>query len=78
MNTIRKILFAAMVLTSALAIADWTTQNELTCDNDTAGEFKHYVLSLSWSPEFCRSHPKNNELQCRQLREFISLVYTWL
>ena len=28
MKTIRRILFAAMVMTSALAVADWTAQNE--------------------------------------------------
>jgi ribonuclease T2 len=71
MKTIRRILFAAVVMISAVATADWTPQNEKACDNDTAGQFKYYTLSLSWSPEFCRSHPKNNEPQCKQHREFI-------
>ena len=71
MKTIRRILFAAMVMTSALAVAGWTPQNEQTCDNNTGGQFKYYVLSLSWSPEFCRSHPGNKEAQCNQHREFI-------
>jgi ribonuclease T2 len=71
MKTIRRIIFAAMIMLSSLAVADWTIQNELACDNNTASRFKYYVLSLSWSPEFCRSHPKNNELQCKQLRVFI-------
>lgn len=73
MKTIRRILFAVLVLVSTAAMADWTEQNEQACGNNTAGQFKYYVLSLSWSPEFCRSHPgnKKNELQCKQKREFI-------
>ena len=72
MKTIRGFLFAALALASAVAAADWTTQDEQACDQNTAGQFKYYVLSLSWSPEFCRSHPGNkNELQCKQHREFI-------
>jgi len=71
MKKIQSILFAAMAMTYAMAIADWTEQNEQACDNNNTGQFKYYVLSLSWSPEFCRSHPKNNEQQCKQDREFI-------
>jgi ribonuclease T2 len=71
MKTIRRILFAAMVLTSAVSAADWTTKDEQACDHNTVGQFKYYTLSLSWSPEFCRSHPGNKEPQCQQHREFI-------
>ena len=71
MKTIRSVLFAAMVMTSAVAVADWTAQNERACDHNTTGKFKYYVLSLSWSPEFCRSHLGNKEPQCKQHREFI-------
>jgi ribonuclease T2 len=69
----RKILFAAMAVLSgaAMAEAEWTVQNEQACDSNTAGQFKYYTLSLSWSPEFCRSHPENKEPQCRQYREFV-------
>jgi ribonuclease T2 len=71
MKTFRIILFAAMVMASGLAVADWTAQNEKACDNNKAGQFKNYTLSLSWSPEFCRSHPGNKESQCKEHREFI-------
>jgi len=72
MKTIRLFLLATLVLASNLATADWTTQDEQACDDNTAGQFKYYVLSLSWSPEFCRSHPgEKNEPQCKQHREFI-------
>jgi hypothetical protein len=36
MKTIRRIIFAAMIMLSSLAVADWTIQNELACDNNTA------------------------------------------
>ena len=72
MKMIRGFPFAGLVLASAMAAADWTPQDEQACDLKTAGQFKYYVLSLSWSPEFCRSHPtKKNEPQCKQHREFI-------
>jgi ribonuclease T2 len=71
MKTVRCILFWAMLMASAAVSAEWTRQNEQACDNNTAGQFKYYVLSLSWSPEFCRSHPDNHEPQCSEHREFI-------
>jgi ribonuclease T2 len=72
MQTIRRFLFALLALASGFAAADWTAQNEQACDQDSAGQFKYYVLSLSWSPEFCRSHPsQKNEKQCKENREFI-------
>lgn len=69
---IRRFVFALLALASGFAAADWTTQNEQACDKNSAGQFKYYVLSLSWSPEFCRSHPsQKNEMQCKENREFI-------
>lgn len=65
-------LFTALTALFGTAIANgWTGQNEQACDYNTPGQFKYYTLSLSWSPEFCRSHPKNSAPQCRQDREFI-------
>jgi len=72
MKTIRGCLFAVLALASGFAAADWSAQNEQSCDQGRAGQFKYYVLSLSWSPEFCRSHPsQKNEKQCKENREFI-------
>ena len=72
MKTIRGFSLAALVLASAMATADWTTQDEQACDHNTASRFEYYVLSLSWSPEFCRSHPgEKNGMQCKEKREFI-------
>ena len=71
MKTILKVLFATLALTHAMSAFAWTAQDEQACDHNTAGQFKYYTLSLSWSPEFCRSHPGNKEPQCQQHREFI-------
>lgn len=52
--------------------ADWRPEDEQACRNNVAGKFKYYALALSWSPEFCRSHPDlRNEPQCRENRRFI-------
>lgn len=72
MGGLRNILFAGLVAASGAAAADWTAADEKACDLDTAGRFKYYVLSLSWSPEFCRSHPdQQNQQQCAEQRGFI-------
>ncbi len=71
MKTMFRILFTTLALAYAVAAAGWTSKDERACDNNTAGKFKYYVLSLSWSPEFCRSHPGNKEPQCKQNRAFI-------
>lgn len=72
MNGVRNFLFAALAAASWGAAADWTSGDEKACDLDAAGRFKYYVLSLSWSPEFCRSHPDQiNERQCTEKRGFI-------
>jgi len=58
---------------SALSVhADWSAEDEQACRNNVVGKFKYYVLALSWSPEFCRSHPSlQDEPQCRENRQFI-------
>jgi len=71
MKTIFKVLFVTLALAYAVSAAAWTPQDEQACDHNAAGQFKYYTLSLSWSPEFCRSHPGNKEQQCNQHREFI-------
>ena len=71
MKTILKALFVTLTLAYTVAAFAWTAQDEQACDHNSAGQFKYYTLSLSWSPEFCRSHPGNKEPQCNQHREFI-------
>ncbi len=47
-----------------------TTSCALTRQTSTqSGDFDYYILSLSWSPEFCYSHPASTE--CAQHDGFI-------
>ncbi len=72
MKTILGFIFTALAFASTMALADWTPQDEKACDISTAGHFKYYTFTLSWSPEFCRSHPADkDEPQCKEKREFI-------
>lgn len=71
MNTSR-LLCAALLFFANASMADWTAQNEQACNANTAGQFKYYTLTLSWSPEFCRANPsQKKEPQCTQKRGFI-------
>jgi ribonuclease T2 len=66
------LLFVLLVLVSGFAQADWNRLDEIVCHLRDAGHFKYYVLSLTWSPEFCRSHPAaDGEQQCRAKRGFV-------
>jgi len=72
MKTILRVIFLSLAFASTVATADWTPNDEKACDLNTPNHFKYYVLSLSWSPEFCRSHPADkNEPQCKENRGFI-------
>jgi ribonuclease T2 len=42
---------------------------------DRAGDFSFYVLSLSWSPEFCRDAPRGEAEQCGSTRRFGFVVH---
>jgi ribonuclease T2 len=66
------VLLITLAFASAMASADWSSKDEAACDKNSAGRFKYYTLSLSWSPEFCRSHPdKSKEKQCKGKYQFI-------
>ena len=39
---------------------------------DTAGVFDYYVLSLSWSPEYCATTRRSDELQCARPYAFVA------
>ena len=43
----------------------------------TPGEFDFYVLSLSWSPTFCLTHPGNEQCTGKGYG-FVSVSYTHL
>jgi ribonuclease T2 len=71
-SILKGIILFLLSLPALSAYADWGPEDEHACRNDVAGKFKYYALALSWSPEFCRSHPDlRNEPQCRENRRFI-------
>ena len=53
----------ALLLTPALARDD---------ARGTAGVFDYYVLSLSWSPEYCATTRRDDELQCARPYAFVA------
>jgi len=36
-----------------------------------APKFDYYILSLSWSPEYCVTHKRDNSQQCSEYRSFV-------
>ena len=34
-------------------------------------KFDYYILSLSWSPEYCQTHKRDNSQQCSEYRTFV-------
>jgi ribonuclease T2 len=34
-------------------------------DSEGAGQFDYYLLSLSWAPNYCASHPNDRSSECR-------------
>lgn len=39
---------------------------------DTAGRFDYYVLSLSWSPQYCVSEARSGDTQCTRPYAFVA------
>ncbi|BBA35660.1 ribonuclease T2 family protein [Methylocaldum marinum] len=72
MTVLKNIILFALSISVLSVHADWRSQDEQACRNNLAGQFKYYALALSWSPEFCRTHPGlRDEPQCRENRSFI-------
>lgn len=72
MSILKRIALFALGFSALPAYADWSAEDEYACSDNVAGKFKYYALALSWSPEFCRSHPGlRHEPQCRENRRFI-------
>ena len=43
---------------------------------DQAGQFDYYILSLSWSPEYCAGAPRNGDLrQCGREKQYGFVVH---
>lgn len=39
---------------------------------DKANDYSYYLLSLSWSPQYCATDARPGDVQCRQPRTFIA------
>jgi ribonuclease T2 len=52
-----------LFLTTLIAVAYSKHHNSRQASQGTPGVFDYYLLALSWSPEFCYSHPDKPECQ---------------
>jgi len=69
---LKRIVLFALCFSALPVHGEWSAEDEYACRNHAAGKFKYYALALSWSPEFCRSHPDlRDDPQCRENRQFI-------
>jgi ribonuclease T2 len=58
-----QIVFLSLLLVIAGAALRSKRHNSRRAIPATPGDFDYYVLALSWSPEFCHSHPEKPECQ---------------
>jgi ribonuclease T2 len=58
-----QILFLSLLLVISVAASRSKRHHSQRAIQGRPGEFDYYVLSLSWSPEFCYSHPAKPECQ---------------
>lgn len=54
---------AALALTLTGNVAEARRGGDPQQSRGTTGEFDYYLLTLSWSPEFCKTHP-TDKVQC--------------
>jgi len=58
----RVLLVICMLAFAAVPAADARSKKQNPAAHE-AGRFDYYVLSLSWSPAYCTSHPED-QAQC--------------
>jgi ribonuclease T2 len=58
----RSLVLACVLLVTVLAILANTNRHQRS---NRQGSFDSYVLSLSWAPNYCASHPGDNSGECR-------------
>ena len=64
MRTVSRIAIGLSLITIlGVTIAESRSHRRASAHNGEPGKFDYYVLALSWSPEFCYSHPDKPE--CR-------------
>lgn len=60
-NRFASIVLVLLLIAAALASSKHHTSSQAS--QGKPGEFDYYLLTLSWSPEFCYSHPDKPECQ---------------
>jgi ribonuclease T2 len=58
----RSLILAGVLLVTVSAILAKTSRHQ---HSNRLGSFEYYVLSLSWAPNYCASHPGDNSGECR-------------
>jgi len=54
-----------LLITSSLSITCLVTSNSAIAQNrGTPGKFDFYVLTLSWSPDYCAKNGQRDQQQC--------------
>lgn len=67
---------AAVALIGAVALATTAARSRSRNRGANApGAFDYYVLSLSWSPEYCATNGSNDPGQCAEGRKFAFVVH---
>lgn len=55
-----------MLLVSVIALPVWAKKHRHKTDNDSGNAtFDYYLLSLSWAPNYCASHPSDHSSECQ-------------
>ena len=62
-RSVTPIFFLSLLLVITGAALSSKRHKSQHASHGTPGEFDYYVLALSWSPEFCYSHPEKAECQ---------------
>ncbi len=65
---LKKIKYIFLLLIPILCISGFKNKSQTR-------DFDFYVLSLSWSPEFCATRPDDNSEQCRRNSNFGFVVH---
>lgn len=63
-------VFATLLL--LLVAASVAARDDRRDAGDVAGVFDYYVLSLSWSPQYCATSRRNDEPQCARPYAFVA------
>lgn len=83
MNALIRMLVVAVALCSAVAVdarshhhGNTQSSSQSGSQRNVPGQFDYYLLSLSWSPDYCSGHP-NDTQQCGATRYGFVLHGLW-